>query len=79
MHDFLSPERVERTIEQHLAIVEAAPRSATSTTTERRLDGHFAESLAVVEERAATRPRPDDRSAAPRIGTNPGASTTTRA
>jgi len=52
VHDFLSPERVERTIEQHLGIVEALILGDLDET-ERRLDRHFGESLAVVEERAA--------------------------
>jgi DNA-binding GntR family transcriptional regulator len=52
VHDFLSPERVERTIEQHLGIVEALILHDLDET-ERRLDAHFGESLAVVEERAA--------------------------
>ena len=52
VHDFLSPERVERTVEQHLGIVEALILGDPDET-ERRLDRHFGESLAVVEERAA--------------------------
>ncbi|MGZ4695681.1 MAG: GntR family transcriptional regulator [Acidimicrobiales bacterium] len=53
VHDFLSPERVERTVEQHIGIVEALIPGDVDET-ERRLDTHFGESLAVVEERAAT-------------------------
>jgi DNA-binding GntR family transcriptional regulator len=52
VHDFLSPERVERTVEQHLAVVEALLIGDVDET-ERRLDRHLGESLAVVEERAA--------------------------
>lgn len=52
MQDFLSPERIELTVEQHVAIVEALLRDDPDTA-EHRLIGHFDESLAVVEERAA--------------------------
>jgi DNA-binding GntR family transcriptional regulator len=52
VHDFLTPERVERTIEQHLGIVEALILGDVDEA-QRRLDAHFGESLAVVEERAA--------------------------
>ena len=52
VQDFLTPERVERTIEQHLGIVEALILGDHDET-QRRLDQHLSESMAVVEERAA--------------------------
>jgi DNA-binding GntR family transcriptional regulator len=52
MQDFLSAERVELTILQHLAVLDAFLDSDIDLA-EERLIGHFAESLAVVEERAA--------------------------
>jgi DNA-binding GntR family transcriptional regulator len=52
VHDFLTPERVERTIEQHLSIVEALILGDLEEA-QRRLDQHLGESMAVVEERAA--------------------------
>jgi DNA-binding GntR family transcriptional regulator len=65
IHDFLSPERIELTIRQHLGIVEAV-LDHTVDVAETRLQRHLAESLAVVEQRAAaalarmlaTRPQP---------------------
>lgn len=70
VHDFLSAERVERTIEQHLSIVEALIERDLEET-ERRLGGHFDESLAVVEDRAA---RALARMiSALKVGNNPGA------
>jgi DNA-binding GntR family transcriptional regulator len=53
IHDFLSAERIEQTIRQHLAIVEAV-LSGSSALAEQRLEHHLNESLAVVEQRAAT-------------------------
>ena len=53
IHDFLSPERIALTISQHLGIVEAV-LADTIGVAERRLQHHLAESLAVVEQRAAT-------------------------
>lgn len=52
MQDFLSAERVELTIAQHLGVLDAL-LDADVDLAERRLVGHFAESLDVVEERAA--------------------------
>ena len=52
MHDFLTVERVELTIEQHVAVLDALLGDDVATA-EQRLVGHFHESLAVVEERAA--------------------------
>lgn len=52
MQDFLSASRVELTVEQHLGVVEAV-LAGDLELAERRLIGHFDESLAVVEERAA--------------------------
>lgn len=52
MQDFLTAERVELTIEQHLAVLDALLREDIPLA-EQRLIGHFAESLSVVEERAA--------------------------
>jgi len=52
MHDFLSAERVERTITQHLGILEAAI-DGDITKAVRRFRRHLGESMAVVEDRAA--------------------------
>lgn len=52
MQDFLTVERIELTIEQHLGVVEAFLADDLDLA-EGRLIGHFAESLDVVEERAA--------------------------
>lgn len=52
MQDFLSAGRVERTIEQHLAIVDALVGGDLDVA-RGRLVAHFDESFAVVEERAA--------------------------
>lgn len=52
MQDFLSAERVELTIAQHLGVLDAL-LDADIALAEQRLIGHFAESLDVVEERAA--------------------------
>ena len=52
MQDFLTADRVELTIVQHVAVLEAL-LEADVDRAEERLIGHFGESLAVVEERAA--------------------------
>jgi DNA-binding GntR family transcriptional regulator len=52
MHDFLTVERVTETIEQHLGVLDPL-LDGDLAEAERRLVGHFEESLAVVEERAA--------------------------
>ena len=52
MQDFLSAERVERTIEQHLGILDALEVGDLDLA-RARLVAHFDESVAVVEERAA--------------------------
>ena len=52
MQDFLTAERVELTIVQHLAVLDAFLADDVDLADE-RLIGHFAESLDVVEERAA--------------------------
>lgn len=52
MQDFLTAERVELTIGQHLAVLDALLDEDVALA-EQRLIGHFAESLSVVEERAA--------------------------
>ena len=52
MQDFLTAERVELTIDQHVAVLDAL-LDADVDLAEERLIGHFAESLDVVEERAA--------------------------
>ncbi len=52
IYDFLTPERVQRTVEQHLAIVDAVIDRDLATA-EQRLNAHLSESLAVVEQRAA--------------------------
>lgn len=52
MQDFLTADRVELTIGQHLAVLDALLDEDIALA-EERLIGHFAESLSVVEERAA--------------------------
>ena len=52
MHDFLTPERIRRTIEQHLRVLDALLDGDVERA-EVRLVENFSESLAVVEERAA--------------------------
>ncbi|MEZ5179156.1 MAG: GntR family transcriptional regulator [Acidimicrobiales bacterium] len=52
MQDFLSAGRVELTIEQHVGVLDALLYGDVDLA-EARLVGHFAESLDVVEERAA--------------------------
>lgn len=52
MHDFLTVERVTQTIEQHLSVIEPLLDDDVARA-EARLVAHFAESLAIVEERAA--------------------------
>lgn len=52
MQDFLTAERVELTIGQHVAVLDALLGEQVDLA-EQRLIGHFAESLSVVEERAA--------------------------
>lgn len=52
MQDFLTAGRVELTIEQHLGVLDAFLADDPELA-EARLVGHFAESLDVVEERAA--------------------------
>ena len=52
MQDFLTAQRVELTIGQHVAVLDAL-LDADIALAEERLIGHFAESLSVVEERAA--------------------------
>lgn len=54
MQDFLTAERVEQTVEQHLGVLDPL-LDGDLVVAEERLVGHFAESLAVVEERAAHR------------------------
>ena len=51
MHDFLTAERVVRTVAQHLGIVEAV-LGGDLRTAELRFAHHLGESMAVVEERA---------------------------
>jgi DNA-binding GntR family transcriptional regulator len=51
MHDFLTEERVNRTINQHLDIVEAV-LTGDLEAAHRRFTRHLGESIAVVEERA---------------------------
>jgi DNA-binding GntR family transcriptional regulator len=51
MHDFLTEERIDRTITQHLGIVEAVGTGDLDTA-HRRFTMHLGESIAVVEERA---------------------------
>jgi DNA-binding GntR family transcriptional regulator len=52
MQDFLTAERVAVTIDQHLGVLDPLLEGDLAVA-EQRLLGHFAESLAVVEERAA--------------------------
>jgi DNA-binding GntR family transcriptional regulator len=52
MHDFLTPERITRTIGQHVRVLDAV-QMADLEAAEVRLVENFSESLAVVEERAA--------------------------
>jgi DNA-binding GntR family transcriptional regulator len=52
MHDFLTPERVARTIDQHLSVVRAVLDRDLSGA-EARLVAHFEESMRVVSQRAA--------------------------
>jgi DNA-binding GntR family transcriptional regulator len=52
VYDFLTPERIELTVEQHLAIVEAVLAGHLDHA-EMLLNRHLSESLAVVEERAS--------------------------
>lgn len=52
MHDFMTSERVAETIDQHLGVLDPLLDGALAVAEERLL-GHFAESLAVVEQRAA--------------------------
>jgi DNA-binding GntR family transcriptional regulator len=51
MHDFLTEERIHRTITQHLGIAEAV-LGADLDTAHTRFTRHLGESIAVVEERA---------------------------
>jgi DNA-binding GntR family transcriptional regulator len=51
MHDFLTAERIDRTIGQHLGILEAV-LAGDLATAHRRFTMHLGESIAVVEERA---------------------------
>ena len=53
IYDFLTPERIDLTIRQHLGIVDAV-LAGTIDEAARRLQHHLTESLAVVEQRAAT-------------------------
>jgi Transcriptional regulators len=52
MHDFLTEERIDRTIIQHLGILEAVLADDFDNA-HRRFTMHLGESIAVVEERAA--------------------------
>ncbi|HEY8201545.1 MAG TPA: GntR family transcriptional regulator [Actinomycetota bacterium] len=52
MHDFLTEERVERTITQHLGILDAVVDGDVPLAV-RRFRRHLGESMAVVEDRAA--------------------------
>lgn len=52
MQDFLTAERVAQTISQHLGVIDPLLEGDVAQA-EERLVSHFAESLAVVEERAA--------------------------
>jgi DNA-binding GntR family transcriptional regulator len=52
MQDFLTAERVAQTVDQHLGVLDPLIAGDLAAA-EERLVGHFAESLAVVEERAA--------------------------
>jgi len=53
MRDFLTPERVRLTIEQHLSVIDAL-LDGDAVAARQRLGAHFAESYDVVEQRAAT-------------------------
>jgi DNA-binding GntR family transcriptional regulator len=53
IHDFLTSERISATVEQHAGIVGALLQTGPATAVE-HLDAHLGESLAVVEQRAAT-------------------------
>jgi DNA-binding GntR family transcriptional regulator len=50
MHDFLSPDRIRRTVDQHLEIVEAVLVGDLSLA-EGRFQNHLDESISVVEQR----------------------------
>jgi len=50
MHDFLSPDRIRRTVDQHLGIVEAV-LVGDLPLAEDRFQSHLDESIAVVEQR----------------------------
>lgn len=50
MHDFLSPDRVQRTVEQHLGILDAV-LTGELRLAEGRFQSHLDESIAVVEQR----------------------------
>jgi DNA-binding GntR family transcriptional regulator len=52
VHDFLTSERIELTIEQHIRIVETV-LDGDAEQAARHLDAHLSESLAVAEQRAA--------------------------
>lgn len=52
MHDFLTPERIDSTIEQHIGVLDAALAGDLVKASE-CLGAHLAESAAVVHERAA--------------------------
>lgn len=52
MHDFLTPERVEQTVTQHLGILDAVLAGDVAQAV-RRFRRHLGESMAVVEDRAA--------------------------
>jgi DNA-binding GntR family transcriptional regulator len=52
MQDFLAATRVQRTVEQHVGVLDAV-LDGDLAEAERRLVGHLDESLAVVEQRAA--------------------------
>jgi len=52
MHDFVTIERIEATIDQHVGVLDAVIDGQEELARE-RLDAHFAESVAVVEQRAA--------------------------
>lgn len=52
MHDFVTAERIDATIEQHVGVLDAVIDGREGVALV-RLDDHFAESFAVVEQRAA--------------------------
>ena len=52
MHDFVTTERIEATIDQHVGVLDAVIGGREDVALS-RLDEHFAESFAVVEQRAA--------------------------